>query len=728
MAKTIQGGKSRILFVGFGITIFILFLSLMHFDFIDILENKTYDLRVRNNQIRTPNKEIVIVAIDEKSIKRLGRWPWSRRVISDLLERINQAGAKVVFIDAIFSEPENARILKQIESIEARLKTKQKQSPYQRIKKVLTTDLVLSQSIKQGNNVVLGMVFYFDDDQFRHLSQREKAIAVRTIKQHAFKAVQYRGKPDNKIYRSQPKGVLTNIPSYSRSARWTGHINIFPDSDGVIRQAPLVMKYGNDYYPSADIKIVQAYKNVDAPILRIDTNGIEGIQIGNQFVPTDDSGRVLINYRGPAQTFSTLSAIDVLNGRIDKKTIQNKIILIGITAAALGDVYLTPYHPAFPGIEIHANIVSNLLENNFIQRPELDALLNATALLLLGSILTLLLPRLSMTGNIVVVLTLALIYIFTANYAFNEHRIWINVFYPGFLIVSLFIATTLSKYFLAEAEKRKIKSAFQHYVSPAIVDEITNNVDGLKLGGEKRELTVLFSDLRGFTALSEKTPPEQLVEFLNDYLSEMTTIVFKYKGMLDKYIGDAIMAVYGAPIATADHAKLACRTALEMIWKLDSFQTKCEIYGIGKLEIGIGISTGPMIVGNMGSKELFDFTVIGDAVNLGSRIEQLNKLYGTSILMSEYTYELIKDDYTNIRKIDTAPIRGRAEKAVIYELMPPGAYTGFDWLEDYNRAYGLFHHQKYREAEQIFQRLDIDYKDTVSRYYLKRIAKKYPSN
>ena len=723
MAKTIQVKKSRILLVGFGITIFMIFLSLMHFDFIDVLENKTYDLRVRNNQIRTLDKEIVIVAIDEKSIKHLGRWPWSRRVISDLLKHINQAGAKVVFIDAIFSEPENARILKQIERIEAKQKTKRNQNPYQHIKKILTTDLVLSQSIKQGNNVVLGMVFYFDDDLFRHLSQREKAIADRTIKQHAFKVVHYRGKPGNRLYQSHPKGVLTNIPRYSRSARWTGHINIFPDSDGVIRQAPLVMKYGNDYYPSADIKIVQAYKNVDAPILRIDTNGIEGIQIGNQFVATDGSGRVLINYRGPAQTFTTLSAIDVFNGQIDKKTIQNKIVLIGITATALGDIHFTPYHPAFPGIEIHANIISNFLENDFIQRPELDALLNVTALLFLGSILTLLLPRLNMTGNIVVVLTLALIYIFTANYAFNEHRIWINVFYPGFLIASLFIASTLSKYFLTEAEKRKIKSAFQHYVSPAIVDEITNNVDGLKLGGEKRELTVLFSDLRGFTSLSEKTPPEQLVEFLNDYLSEMTTLVFKHKGMLDKYIGDAIMAVYGAPIATADHAKLACGTALEMIGKLDSFQMKCEIYGIGKLEIGIGISTGPMIVGNMGSKELFDFTVIGDAVNLGSRIEQLNKLYGTSILISEHTYELIKDDYTNIRKIDTASIRGRSKKAVIYELMSLSTYAGFDWLEDYNRAYGLFHHQEYREAKRIFQRLDIDYKDTVSRYYLKRIAK-----
>jgi adenylate cyclase len=276
------------------------------------------------------------------------------------------------------------------------------------------------------------------------------------------------------------------------------------------------------------------------------------------------------------------------------------------------------------------------------------------------------------------------------------------------------------QYFRSELEKRQIKSAFQHYVSSKVVDEIMHDVSKLRLGGEKRDLTVLFSDIRGFTSMSEQMAPEDLVRLLNSYLTRMTENVFQNDGLLDKYIGDAIMAIYGAPIYRADHAVLACRTALEMMTALFEMQAEWRRHGSPVLDIGIGINSGPMIVGNMGSQARFDYTVIGDAVNLGSRIESMNKDYGTHILLSEYTYQYVRDAFRNLREVHVANIRGRGARVRLYELIPDGVYPNLDWLDEFARGYTLYHSERRKEALPIFQALSENVHDPVSQYYLRR--------
>jgi adenylate cyclase len=284
----------------------------------------------------------------------------------------------------------------------------------------------------------------------------------------------------------------------------------------------------------------------------------------------------------------------------------------------------------------------------------------------------------------------------------------------------LFVSATLTHYINAEREKRQIKHAFQHYVPRQVVDRILRDVSQLALGGEKRELTVLFSDIRGFTGISESLPPEMLVPLLNEYLTRMTDQVFRHEGLLDKYIGDAIMAVYGAPIPHPDHAQRACRSALDMLRTAQALQAEWRGRGLPGFGIGIGINTGPMVVGNMGSKTRFDYTVIGDAVNLGSRIESLNKQYGTRILLSEFTWRQVKDEFPHTREVDIAAVRGRHEAVRLYELLLPEQYPDMNWLGDYARAYGLYRADQRVQARTVFRQLAEELNDPVSRYYAER--------
>jgi adenylate cyclase len=285
--------------------------------------------------------------------------------------------------------------------------------------------------------------------------------------------------------------------------------------------------------------------------------------------------------------------------------------------------------------------------------------------------------------------------------------------------VLLFGVATLVSYFFTFSEKRYLKLAFQHYVPPAVVEDLVSDAGALRLGGEKRELTVLFSDIRGFTTLSEGMQPEELVKLMNEYFTVMTDIVFAHRGSLDKYIGDAIMAVYGAPVVESDHPALACRSALDMMRALDELQKKWQSAGLPKIGIGVGINTGQVVVGNMGSKTRFNYTVVGDHVNLSSRIEGLNKNYGTSILISEYTYERVKDEFREVREVDSVKVRGREQPVRLYELYLPGKYAA-DWLEEYTEAYATLQRGDHARAASMFTSLHARNGDGVSKIHAMR--------
>ncbi len=688
---------------------------------LDIIELKTYDMRLAMRPAPPADTAVAIVAIDEKSLSAHGRWPWSRATMARLVERLDALGARVIAFDVFFSESENRAALEQIERMEQEQGVSGDASPYARVKRAFATDSSFGKAIAKSGKVVMPMVFLMSEEEARHQSKADTARGLASVQEQAVKLIRDRGDGQLDFPMPPVAGLLTNLPELSAAARASGHINSLPDArDGSVRWAPLVLRYQGLFFPSADVQAVRLYLNDPAFALHTTRYGISGLQFGERHIPTDEYGRALINYRGPARSFPTWSVSDVLAGRIDAALLRGKIVLVGATAQGLGDYRTTPVGAVFPGVEIRANTMQNLIDGNFIQRPGWMFVFDVVLMLALGGLLVALLPRFGVRLSALVTLVLAGAYLLLAIVEFRTQLIWINVVYPALLIALLYVSSTLVHYFTAEREKRQIKNAFQHYVPVAVVDQIMHNIDNLGLGGEKRELTVLFSDIRGFTGIAEGLSPEALVQLLNDYLTQMTDKVFQHDGLLDKYIGDAIMAVYGAPIPHPQHARLACRTAVDMMQELRRMQAEWKQKGLPGMDIGIGINTGPMVVGNMGSKTRFDYTVIGDAVNLGARIEALNKQYGTHILISEFTYHQVKDEFPRAREIDVTTVRGRGEPVRLYELMLAEDYPHFDWLPEFARAYELFRADLRTQARTVFKKLVDDFNDPVSRYYAER--------
>jgi adenylate cyclase len=706
--------------IGTLLTFGLLLMYLVGNPLVDVLELKTYDMRLRAAGPRVTPPEVVIAAVDEKSLNRVGRWPWSRRTMSRLVEKLDRVGARVIAFDVLFSEAENNRLLDEIVRLEAEGGFSAANSPYARLRQTIAADESLGRSIATSGRVVLSMMFLMTEDETGHVRERDAERAFKSVESQAIGVIRDSGGGQLDFPMPEPRGLIANLPELQAAARYSGHINTYPDSDGTLRWAPLVMRYHGRYFPSGDLQAARAFLGAGDIVLHTAAYGITGISLGERFIPTDEYGRALVHYFGPEKTIHTISASDILDGTADAAALRDKIVLVGATAKGIGDIRVTPYGPAFPGAEIRASVIQNLIANDFIRRPGWMFLVDVVVLLALGALLTTALPRLGIRHGALLAMGLLTVYLGAAVVLLDRAHIWLSVVYPSILILVLFMQGTLVTYFVTETEKRQIKSAFQHYVPSKVVDEISNDITKLRLGGEKRELTVLFSDIRGFTSVAETIAPEELVKLLNIYLTQMTDNVFAHDGLLDKYIGDAIMAVYGAPIFRPDHAKLACLTALDMMAALRELQAQWRREGRPVLDIGIGINTGPMIVGNMGSQTRFDYTVIGDAVNLGSRIEGMNKIYGTHILVSEFTYLQVKDDFPNLREIDVAPVRGRHEQVRLYELIPAGAFANLDWLGDFKGAYGRFHAGHIAEAAAGFQALAATVHDPVSEYYVRR--------
>ncbi len=692
MSRLQNIAKSRLFtpkLLGIGLTLLVLLLYIVGNPLLDTLELKTYDMRVLNLASAPPDEKIAIAAIDEKSLAALGRWPWSRDTVARVVERLDEFGARVIVFDVLFSESEGA------------------------------ADERLRRAIAKSGRTVLSIAFLFDEDETKHVDMERARTAFATIDKQEVPIVRHRG--DQPVRTGEPKGVIVNLPPLQAAAKYAGHFNIGPDRDGTLRWATLVVPYRDRYFPSGDVQAARALTNDSELTLHTDSDGVNALVVGGQTIASDNHGRALIRYYGPERSFTTFSIADMFDPRFDARVLKDRIVLIGATAKGIGDIRVTPYSPAFPGVEVRATIIQNILRNDFIRHPGWMAGLEMALLLILGIALSLILPRLNLTTASALVAALAAVYLIGGFYLFTLQHLWLNLIYPTFLLVLLFVSTTLVQYFLTDTERRRIKSAFQHYVPAKLVDEITQNIESLKLGGEKRELTVLFSDVRGFTTLAETLEPEELVRLLNMYLTRMTAQVFRHDGLLDKYMGDAIMAVYGAPIPRPDHAVAACHTALDMVRELRALQQQWQNEQRPMLDIGIGINTGPMIVGNMGSEDRFDYTVIGDAVNLGSRIEHLNKRYGTHVIISEFTYNQVRDAFQAVREIDVARVRGREAPVRVYELIPDDEYPNLDWLEDFARARDCFHRGDAAKARGLFDQLVKAVNDPVSRYYLERI-------
>ncbi len=573
------------------------------------IESKTLDIRLhlRNLIEKQPStKEIAIVAIDEKSIAEIGRWPWSRAVQGELVSKISSGRPKAIGIDIMYSEPESAK-----------------------------ADNKLAAAIKKAGNVVQATAFLTEDTE---KSQDETLTAPDFLWDSAFMEVNSVPGIDWKRWAVKPEKVNPPIDVIAKAAT-LGHVTNMPDMDGVLRWDIMYVNYGDDCYPSLPLQVARIARSL--PMKETLLYGGSGIQFGTSFIKTDISGRVIINYRGKEKSFEHISAGDILKGRVRPALLKDRIILVGTSALATFDQKVTPFSANFPGVEKNATVIHNILNNDFITKS--PGLAELAVILITGLILVFFLPRLKATPGVLLGFGLIASYFFLTCYLLIQHDIWLNFATPTANLIVLVAVGTVFKLLTEERQSRQIRAMFSSYVTERLVNEMIKNPEMARLGGEKREITVLFSDVQGFTTYSENHKPEEVVAILNEYLGEMTRIVLKWEGILDKFIGDAIVVFWGAPMKQEDHAERAVRCALEMQRRLAELKLTWEADGREPLYSGIGINTGEAIVGNIGAEgQKMDYTVIGDHVNLGARVEGLTRRYDVPILITEYTVDALR--------------------------------------------------------------------------------------
>ncbi len=553
---------------------------------------------------------------------------------------------------------------------------------------------------------------------------------------------------------------LFNIPEIAEVTEHSGTFNATQDRDGSVRRAKLFVRSGGlivpslafktflvvrDLYPTANLLPNPYDKNNESAI-------VTNIKLKNAddelilTIPTDHRGQLPINYAGPQKMFSYLSAGEILDGgdlitiqerlqndkgewveqsiEVNKKDyLKNKSFVFGATATGVYDLRVTPFEENYPGVETHANLLDNLLRQDYLKTSTQEEFLMPFIVLGLGILFSFLVSKFgAILGLTLTVLSLVGIYTLDSLYIFPQGTV-VTILFPIFTILFLYIFLTFFKYLTEERKKRELKGTFQKYVSPEIVNEILRDPEKLELGGVKLEMSVFFSDIRGFTTISERLDPKALSDLLNDYLTPMTEIIFKNSGTLDKYMGDAIMGFFGAPVKSDKHATQACRAALQQIEQLFVLQKKYEEQGLPMIDIGIGINTGEMSVGNMGSQTVRNYTVMGDSVNLGARLEGINKQYGTRIIISEFTCAQISADDFTFREIDWVKVKGKNKPVRIFELIREGKpeETLASRLQHFNAGFELYHQMQWEKAVVEFNSaLQYDAADQVSQLYIKR--------
>lgn len=678
------------IFTGIGIAAVILAVVLysQKIDFFASIDLKLKDVRFRTRGNIEPDNRVVIAAIDEKSINELGRWPWDRKAIAQLVENLNSYGAKAIAFDIIFSETS---------------------SP--------ASDKALSDALQRNKNVLLG---YF----FRSEGEPPSKESLMLLEDARIKIVKTTGNVTEVPVHSYP-AVELNIPVIAGSAKSMGFFNIIPDNDGILRSSNILMLYDGYVYPSLSLAALRHYMGSEI-VLEVANYGVDNLLIGSYRMPCDESGRLTLNYYGKQGVFRTIPAVDIIKKRVKPGELKNSLVFVGATEVGLSDLHATPVDPVLPGVEVHATVVSNALQKRLLIRDGRVIALDIVFIIAFTLILTTSLSfvRRTLFALLLFLLTLGLYYI--ANHiAFKYYPLNTSVLFPLISIALSYLGSEAYRNLIEEKQSRFLKKAFSSYVSPDLVGEIMKNPDMLKLGGEKRNITVLFSDIRGFTTISEKLTPEALVQLLNMYLGPMTDIVLQHRGTLDKYIGDAIMALYNAPLDVEDHPLQACRSALAMIEKLKDLNASFKANGLPEVDIGIGINTGDVIVGNMGTDVRFDYTAMGDTVNLSSRLEGMNKAYKTHIIFTEFTLDKLKtlgllqqsSGELRFRELDFIKVKGKDKPVTIYELsesMDEAAAKKFE------EALMLYRKQQFKEAKEIFERLESEYADKTSGVFAER--------
>jgi adenylate cyclase len=678
--------------------------------FLDLMELKTIDLRFQTRDRIKPGADIVLAVIDEKSITREGKWVWPRTKFADLVAKLSQADARVIAFDIGFLEPDNKQVVETIDAIQRSIKILGARSPvienyldHLRIEK--ENDRRLAQAIKASRSeVVLGYFFQMDPANSGYMNEEDLKTHQKNISNSAFKAERYTSPEARLVPLFEAVYPQSNIQEISATAPLSGFFNMIPDPDGVVRWLPGVLKFKNTLYTPLSLATVSAFSNASTEIM-IDEYGVLEVRIGDVTIPTDEQGRVLINYRGEEKTFPHIPVTDILNGDVPPSTFKDKIVLVGATATGIYDLRVTPFGSVFPGLEIHANIVDSILAQDYLTRPNWARIFDVFAIFVLGILLGIVLPRVTVIPGLAVGLIVFCGYIIFCQYLFSKHGMVLNLVYPLSVILLVYVSITAYRYFVETRQKRFIKDAFSVYLAPTVVKQLIESPEHLELGGEEREITAFFSDVQGFTGISERLTAHEIVVLLNEFLTEMTDIILHHEGTVDKFEGDAIIAFFGAPNILENHAERACLASIEMQIRLAQLRAKWRAESRPELKMRIGISTGLAVVGNMGSEKRLDYTMMGDTVNTAARLEGVNKHYGIYTLISESTRKAVGSEFT-AREIDTVTVVGRKKPVTVYELLAykdPIDLSIKETIAKYHQGLQAYRDQNWNQAIKIFK-------------------------
>lgn len=712
-------------------------------EFLQFLELKTVDLRFLLRGPKAPSDKIVIVAVDDASIQHYGAWPWPRSRHAQMLEYLSADGAKAVGFDFIFADSQESleqtrlrRLVQHYRSLSISKDAREGRPFGQMMRQVLRAgehDHIFAQALKKHPTVVLPIIFQDfnvnNDSMAPHEAQPSNELMHMDdslppelldallssdeanaglmepppqITAAAFKHI-IPSPSKTRFHPPQASTLLAPLREFYQNSRYVGAANAFPDIDGYQRWANMVIMHQQKPYQTFALQLVKQFNALDEDDVALVQK--VGVQIGDVMVPLDKKGRLLINYYGPAYTFQYYSYAQVLEKQLPAGTFKNKLVLLGYAATGLFDVLTTPFSEAMPGVEKHASVVSNILQNDFLSGIRAAHWLTYLYIIIIGLTVGLIAQHFASVQTTALT-ALLLVMVFLSDYLlFRYANLCINTIYPVAAHLFLTGAVIILKYFIEEKDKRFLMATFARYITPELIQEMYTQKKIPDLGGEMRRITAFFSDIRNFSSLSEKLTAQQLVELLNEYLSAMTDILNADRGTLDKYEGDAIIAFFGAPLDLEDHALQACRVAVGMQnalgqltqkWKQErlrpgeadrnTFNLSEDEWRpgarwpkeVGRMKMRIGVNTGDIVVGNMGSVKRMDYTMIGDAVNLASRLENACKLYGIFTLASEHTlFAEFKDqdgvkhkviDWVEARFIDKIIVAGRQTPTQVYEI------------------------------------------------------------
>lgn len=689
--------------------------------FVEQLENIAYDTRLRLTLPGTVDDRVVIVAIDETSLNEVGRWPWSRDILARMVDQLYERyEAHTVGFDVVFAERDESSGLGVLQQLaEGPLSDNSGfLDRYRALVPELDRDRTFARAL-EGRNTVLGFFF-------RNRIDPESDGSVGMLPP----ALDASGDANlDQLPIVSPEGYGANLPVLQQAAMGGGFFdNPLVGRDGVFRRVPLIQSYEGDLYGLLALETVRAalgWPDVELGVAR-ESNGyqaIESVRVGTRRVPVDEQGAVLVPYRGPQHSFPYVSAADILDGSADPAILEDRIVLVGATAAGLLDLRSTPVQNVYPGVEVHANIISGILDGRIKRRPAYLLGYEFITLAALGIGLTALLPLLSPLWLSVAVTGVTALIVSSNVIAWNGADLVLPLASPLVLIALLFVFHVAWGFFVETRGKRQLAKLFGQYIPPELVEEMDKAPAEVSLAGESREMTVLFSDVRGFTGISEDLEPSELTRLMNAFLTPMTRIIHQHRGTIDKYMGDAIMAFWGAPLADPDHARHALHAAWEMQRTMRALQPEFRDQGWPPLEVGIGLNSGTMNVGNMGSEFRMAYTALGDAVNLGSRLEGLTRTYGVDIIVSESTRHAVPE--FEFRELDVVRVKGKDHPVAIYEPVGPIDEVGRELrkaLKRYHAALEKYRQRNWDAAEREIFSLSREYPDdTVYAMYLDRI-------